>query len=209
MQAARGTSLNPDVPDPGPVSPPDRASLEAPAPLDRLLRLAVGRLTFVTIALVGYGLDVATKRLAVERLSDGDVPVFGDLSVFGDVVVFHLVRNPGAAFGTGERFTVGLSSVAVIATCVVLYFGLRVRSRLWAVALGLLLAGVLGNLTDRLLRAPGPFRGHVVDFIQVPNWPVFNIADICINLAAALILVQAFRGVRVDGTRDRATGAQR
>jgi signal peptidase II len=196
MQAARGTSLNPDVPDPDSASPTDRASFEGQAPHARPLPLRVGRLTFLVIASFGYGLDVVTKRLAVDRLSDGDVPVLGDL------LVFHLVRNPGAAFGTGERFTVALSAVAVIATCVVLYLGSRVRSRLWAVALGFLLAGVLGNLTDRLLRAPGPFRGHVVDFIQVPNWPVFNLADVCINLAAALILVQAFRGVRVDGSRD-------
>jgi signal peptidase II len=196
MQAARGTSLNPDVPAPDSASPTDSASFEGQAPPARPLPPSVGRFTFLAIALVGYGLDVVTKRLAVDRLSDGDVPVLGDL------LVFHLVRNPGAAFGTGERFTVVLSAVAVVATCVVLYFGTRVRSRLWAVALGFLLAGVLGNLTDRLLRAPGPFRGHVVDFIQVPNWPVFNLADICINLAAALILVQAFRGVRVDGSRD-------
>ena len=200
MQAARGTSLNPDVPDPDSATPTDRASSKGQTTPARPLRLAVGRSIFVMIALVGFGLDVATKRLAVERLSGADVPVFGEL------VVFHLVRNPGAAFGTGERFTVALSAVAVIATCAVLYFGSRVRSRLWAVALGFLLAGVLGNLTDRLLRAPGPFRGHVVDFIQVPNWPVFNIADICINLAAALILIQAFRGVRVDGTRDSTSG---
>ena len=84
---------------------------------------------------------------------------------------------------------------------VVLYLSVRVRSRLWAVALGSLLAGVSGNLTDRILREPGPLRGHVIDFLMLPNWPVFNIADVCINLAAALILVQAFRGIRLDGTR--------
>jgi signal peptidase II len=78
---------------------------------------------------------------------------------------------------------------------------LRVRHRGWAVALGLLLAGVLGNLADRLLRAPGPLRGHVVDFFQLPHWPVFNVADICINVAAVLLVVLLSRGVRLDGTR--------
>ena len=71
----------------------------------------------------------------------------------------------------------------------------------WAVAMGLLLAGVSGNLTDRMLREPGPFRGHVIDFLMLPNWPIFNVADICINTAAGLILLQAFRGVRMDGAR--------
>jgi signal peptidase II len=60
---------------------------------------------------------------------------------------------------------------------------------------------VCGNLTDRILRDPGPLRGHVVDFLMVPHWPVFNIADICINVAAGLILIQAIRGIGVDGNR--------
>ena len=64
---------------------------------------------------------------------------------------------------------------------------------------GLLLAGVAGNLTDRLFRAPGPLRGHVIDFLMLPHWPVFNVADMCINVAAVLILVQAFRGIRITG----------
>ena len=68
-------------------------------------------------------------------------------------------------------------------------------------ALGLLLAGVGGNLTDRMLREPGPFRGHVVDFLMLPHWPIFNVADMCINVAAGLILVQAFRGIKLDGSR--------
>jgi signal peptidase II len=65
----------------------------------------------------------------------------------------------------------------------------------------MLLAGIAGNLTDRLLRGPGPLRGEVVDFLMLPRWPVFNVADMCIDAAAVLILVQVYRGVRVDGTR--------
>ena len=82
-----------------------------------------------------------------------------------------------------------------------LWLSRRLGSRLWAVALGLLLAGVGGNLTDRLLREPGPLRGHVIDFLMLPHWPIFNVADMCINVAAGLILIQAFRGIRIDGTR--------
>ena len=77
----------------------------------------------------------------------------------------------------------------------------RVLDRVWAAALGLLLAGVLGNLTDRIFRVPGPFEGHVVDFLQLPNWPIFNVADMAINIGVGLILIQAFRGIRLDGTR--------
>jgi signal peptidase II len=87
------------------------------------------------------------------------------------------------------------------AAVVVLVVAFRTRNSTWSVALGLLLAGVLGNLVDRIFRDPGPMRGHVVDFLQLPHWPVFNVADICINVAAALILVQVVRGVRLDGSR--------
>ena len=82
-----------------------------------------------------------------------------------------------------------------------LWLSRRLGSAVWAVALGLLLAGIAGNLTDRMFRTPGPLRGHVVDFLMLPHWPIFNVADMCINAAAVLILVQAFRGIRLDGTR--------
>jgi signal peptidase II len=179
MQAARGTSV---------------AGLETTAP-PRRARL---RGLFVGVALALYALDVGTKILAVDRLAGRP-----DVSVLGDVLQLHLTRNPGAAFSTGTEFTIALSCVAVVAVLVVLYLSRRLGSRGWAVALGALLAGVAGNLTDRILRDPGPFRGHVVDFLMLPNWPVFNVADICINLGAALILVQAFRGIRIDGSRER------
>ena len=91
--------------------------------------------------------------------------------------------------------------MAIAAVGVVLWLSRRIGSALWAVALGVLLAGVAGNLTDRLFRAPGPLKGHVVDFLMLPHWPIFNVADMCINVAAGLILVQAFRGIRLDGTR--------
>jgi signal peptidase II len=96
-----------------------------------------------------------------------------------------------------------ISAVAVVAAIVVVWLLRRVRSVGWAWAFGLLLAGIVGNLADRIFRDPGPFHGHVVDFIQLPHWPVFNVADICINVAAALILLQAVRGVRLDGSRER------
>ncbi len=183
MQAARGTSLSDEQgsPDPGP----------APTPSHR--RRTGSVVLLVVLAVTWYAADQVTKALAVARLSDGDVPVLDG------VLNLTLVRNPGAAFSTGTEYTVALSCFAIAAALVVVWVSRRVGSLVWATALGLLLAGVVGNLTDRLLRQPSPLRGHVIDFLQLPNWPVFNLADIAINVAAALILVQAVRNVRVNG----------
>jgi len=112
-----------------------------------------------------------------------------------------LVRNPGAAFSTGTSYTLLLSVIAVIAAAVVIRFGGRLGDRTWAVALGLLLAGVCGNLTDRVFREPGIMRGHVVDFLELPHWPVFNVADMLIDAAVVLIIVQTWRGIGVTGAR--------
>ena len=180
MQAARGTSVEAEI---GTTAPPRRARLWG---------------LFATVAIVLYAGDVVTKIIAVERLSGrADVPVIGDF------LQLHLTRNPGAAFSTGTQFTVALSCVAVVAVVVVLWLSRRIGSVAWACALGALFAGIAGNLTDRILRDPGPFRGHVIDFLMLPNWPVFNMADICINIGAGLVLVQAFRGVKIDGSRER------
>jgi signal peptidase II len=151
---------------------------------------------FALVALLFYAVDLASKIVALDRLSDG-----GDVRVFGDFLQLHLTRNAGAAFSTGTEYTVALSCIAIVAVFVVLWLSRRVRNVVWAIALGFLFAGVAGNLTDRMFREPGPFRGHVIDFLMLPNWPVFNVADMCINVAAGLILVQAFRGIRIDGRR--------
>jgi len=149
------------------------------------------------VAAVAYLVDVVTKGLAVDRLAGRpDVPLIGEL------LQLRLVRNPGAAFSAGTGYTEVFSVISIVAFVVVLVLARRIGSLAWAVALGFLLAGVAGNLTDRLLREPGPLRGHVIDFLMLPNWPVFNIADICINVAAGLILIQVFRGIRLDGTRE-------
>jgi signal peptidase II len=157
------------------------------------------RWVVVLVGLGAYLLDVAVKVLAVHRLGRGDVHVLGDL------FVLHLTRNPGAAFSTGTRYTLALSLLAVLALAVVLFVARRAGSGVWAVALGLLAGGIAGNLTDRIFRDPGPFRGHVVDMFMVPHWPVFNVADVCINVAAGLIVLQTFRGISVDGSRREAT----
>jgi signal peptidase II len=151
---------------------------------------------------VVYLLDQVTKALAVAHL-EGRPPV----RVVGDLLVLTLVRNPGAAFSTGTSYTIVLSLVALTATVVVLVLARRLRNPLWAFGLGCLLGGVLGNLTDRVFREPSILRGHVVDFIALPHWPVFNVADMSINIAAAVIVIQALRGVPHSGERPRAGDA--
>ena len=189
MQAARGASLTRD--DTTTHHPPSERRKR------RLLSL------FALVAALGYAADLGTKELALARLEPGDaVPLVGDwLSLF-------LTFNSGAAFSLGTSYTLVLTFVAIAAAGVVLWTVRRLGSTGWALGLGFLLAGILGNLTDRLFREPSPFRGHVVDFLRFPDFPVFNVADICINIAAALIIIQALRGMRVDGSREgRAHGS--
>jgi signal peptidase II len=188
MQAARGASLTGDHE----VDPPARPR----PPRARLLVL------FGLVAATAYAVDVVSKILAVDRLTGRP-----DVEIVGDLFVLHLTRNPGAAFSTGTGFTEAFSVLAMVAAVVVLWFVRKVGSPVWAVALGFLLAGVVGNLTDRLVREPGPLRGHVIDFFMLPHWPIFNVADICINIAAGLILIQVFRGVHLDGRREPKRGA--
>jgi signal peptidase II len=184
MQATRGTPLTSAAP--GPTRRPGSSG---------------HRVVFAVVALAAYAVDLGTKLLAVHRLTEGD-PV----NVVGSWLRFDLVRNPGAAFSTGTSYTLLLSVIAVIAAATVIRYGRRLGDRTWAIALGLLLAGVCGNLTDRVFRAPGFMRGHVVDFLEFPHWPVFNVADMLIDAAVLLILVQTWRGVRLTGARsaDRA-----
>jgi signal peptidase II len=187
MQAARGASLTGDQDGPTRYDRPPGARRPA-----RRTAIAV----LVAVALAAYALDQVTKVLAVARLTGHP-----DVEVLGRLLVLHLVRNPGAAFSTGTGYTAVFSCVAIVAVLAVLWFARRVHSTLWAVGLGLLLAGVAGNLTDRLVREPGVLRGHVIDFLMLPHWPVFNVADVCIDVAAAVVLLQVYRGVRLDGTR--------
>ena len=150
----------------------------------------------VTSAALVYIADQLTKAWAVANLQP-DQP----RELLGSVLQLNLTRNPGAAFSILTGSTWILTAIACAVVIFILISGRRLGSRGWAVALGLLLGGSLGNLTDRMFRAPGPGRGHVVDFLQLPNFPIFNIGDSGIVTAAALIALLAFRGINVDGTR--------
>jgi signal peptidase II len=152
---------------------------------------------FLSFAVMGYAVDMASKQWALRSLAEQDIEVVGQW------LRFNLTFNPGAAFSFATSVPWLLTVIAIVAGVSVSWIARKVQNPGWAIALGLLLAGICGNLTNRLFSPPRPFFGHVVDFIQVPNFPVFNVADICINTSAALIIVLSFRGIHVDGTRDR------
>jgi signal peptidase II len=173
------------------TSPPSPESTKAPSTPRRLLYLAL-----VIVAVPVYVADQLTKAWATANL-EPDQP----RELIGSVLQFNLIRNSGAAFSIGTGATWILTMIACSVVAFILFSVRRLGSRGWALALGLLLAGSLGNLTDRMFRAPGPGRGHVVDFLQLPHYPIFNIADSAIVSAAVLIAVLAFRGINIDGTR--------
>jgi signal peptidase II len=145
--------------------------------------------------------DLLTKILAVSRLA-GREPV----ELLGGAVYLVLVRNPGAAFSLATGYTWVLSLVALGVVVVIARIAPRLRSAGWAVALGLVLGGALGNLADRIFRAPGPLQGHVVDVVSLfaPDgsvWPVFNLADSCIVSGGVLLVLLALTGRELDGSR--------
>jgi signal peptidase II len=221
MQAARGTPLTgpPEGrqdPGPAPASPltgppdgghgPDPARPGPPASggghaanpprrLWLLLAIAVGVLV----------LDIVTKITVVATLSRRPVVLLGGF------LTLRVSRNPGAAFSIGgPSETIVFTAIAVGVTIFIVRAARRIRSLPWAMTLGLLLGGATGNLTDRIFRAPGPFRGWVVDWIQVPHWPVFNLADSAITCGGVLAVLLAVLGIGIDRSRagSRAKPAQ-
>ena len=146
-------------------------------------------LVLLGVAALVYLLDLASKLLVVARL-EGHPPI----ELPGGLITLEAVRNAGAAFGVGAAMTVVFTLIASAVIVVILRIARRLHSVPWAVALGLLLGGALGNLTDRIFRAPGVFRGHVVDFIAPPHFAVFNLADSAIVCGGVLIVLLSFRG---------------
>jgi signal peptidase II len=149
------------------------------------------------VAAAVYVADVITKIIVVATLTP-----YHQVPVIGSLLSLDLVRNSGAAFSFGPGLTIVFTLIAVGVIFFIVRTSRRLYSMSWAVTLGLLLGGAAGNLTDRLLRSPGVFRGEVVDWIQLPHWPVFNVADSCIVCGGILAVVLAARGVRLDGSRD-------
>jgi signal peptidase II len=151
----------------------------------------------VAVALTVLALDIGSKLLVVAQLS-GRPPV----RLLGGFLKLLVTRNPGAAFSVGTSMTLVFSAIAVAVIVIILRTARRIRSLPWALCLGLLLGGATGNLADRIFRYPGLFRGYVVDWIELPHWPVFNLADSAIVCGGVLVVALSMRGIRLDGRRD-------
>jgi len=177
VQAAPGTPLNGEA---------HAATPGRPRRVGLLLAVAV----FVTVA------DVISKAVVVARM-----PGHPPIRLLGGLLTITLTRNGGAAFSIGTSMTIVFTAIALGVVIYILSAARNLRSIGWAIALGLLLGGATGNLLDRIFRAPGLFQGHVVDWIELPHWPVFNLADSAIVCAGVLVVLLALRGVRLDGTR--------
>jgi signal peptidase II len=151
----------------------------------------------LAVAATVLACDALTKAIVVAALS-GHQPV----RLLGGLLTLQVMRNSGAAFNIGTSMTVVFTAIAVGVIIFILRTARRLRSLPWAVTLGLLLGGATGNLADRLLRSPAPLRGYVVDWIELPHWPVFNLADSAIVCGGVIAILLSVRGMRIDGTRD-------
>ncbi|MBG6058340.1 signal peptidase II [Cryobacterium sp. MP_M5] len=174
------------------------------APKDGAKKRSSALVVLVLVALGIYALDQISKYLVVTGLAEGDT-----VRVLNDVLQLHFVRNPGAAFSLATGMTWIFSIIAVAVVVFIVWFAGRIRSLAWGLVFGLLLGGVLGNLTDRLLREPSFGLGHVVDFISTP-WlipAIYNVADMSIVTSMIIFMWLTIRGVGLDGRRGPAPEA--
>ncbi|WP_293002002.1 signal peptidase II [Mycobacterium sp.] len=147
----------------------------------------------LSVAAVVLALDIVTKVLAVNLLTPGQ-PV----PIIGDTVTWTLVRNSGAAFSMATGYTWMLTLIASGVVLGIFWMGRRLVSTWWAIGLGMILGGAMGNLVDRFFRSPGPLRGHVVDFLSIGWWPVFNVADPSVVGGAILLVTLSALGFDFD-----------
>ena len=143
-------------------------------------------------------IDLATKSWALANL-DSRNPV----KIIGSLLQLTLIKNSGAAFSFAEGATVLFTIFACVVVAAISYFAPKLTSKGWSVVLGLALGGILGNLSDRIFREPGFFTGHVIDWIELPNWPVFNIADSAIVIAAAIAVFLSIKNISpIEGSAE-------
>ncbi|MEV0319638.1 signal peptidase II [Streptomyces sp. NPDC050658] len=180
------------------VAPDEKAARNEQSAQDEEQPASKGKrkiLVLFAVAVLAYALDLVSKMIVVAKLEHHE-----PIEIIGDWLQFNAIRNAGAAFGIGEAFTVIFTCIAAAVIVVIARLARKLYSLPWAIALGLLLGGALGNLTDRIFRAPGVFEGAVVDFIAPKGFAVFNLADSAIVCGGFLIVILSFRGLDPDGT---------
>jgi signal peptidase II len=150
----------------------------------------------LAVAFAVWTLDQLTKILIVHVM-----PTHGDVRLLGGLVTITYTRNPGAAFSFGTSATWVFTLIAVAVAVVIVRTSRHLESTPWALCLGGLLGGAVGNLTDRIFRAPHPFQGHVVDFIHPSHFAVFNVADSAITCSAIGMVLLSLLGLEYDGRR--------
>ena len=158
------------------------------------------RRTRTLAVMLGVAAVVVTADAVSKALVLRDLPGHPPVRLLDGLLTLELKLNPGAAFGVGTSYTAVIALIACGVVVYVIRMAARLRSLAWTISLGLLLGGAAGNLADRLFRAPGPLRGSVVDWLNLPHFPwTFNVADASITCAAVLIGILALCGVRIDG----------
>lgn len=159
-------------------------------------------LTAVLAIVLVLGAAIAVADQVTKNWAESTLPLGRSEPLLGEILQLHLLYNSGAAWGMGAGATPVVTCLQLLICVGVLVFAVRgVRSPWWALSLGLIIGGALGNIHDRLLRPPGPFRGEVVDFLQLPNWPVFNVADMGVVGGAILLVLLSVIGVPSDPSR--------
>jgi signal peptidase II len=166
-------------------------------------------LVLAITALVAVVVDQVVKHLSTNGLTEGE-PV----RILGGLIYLSLLRNSGAAFSLGSGYTWVFPLVTLVVIGWIGWMTRKLRSVPWAIALGLVLGGALGNLGDRLFRAPGPFQGHVVDMVSLfgpygEHFAVFNIADSCLSVGVVLAVLLELTGRQRDGSRITKTKAEK
>ena len=146
--------------------------------------------TLYLVAWIIWLCDLGTKVWAQNALSSS-----ANVKVLGSFLQFTYIRNSGAAFSFGTGGTIFFSFFAIAVLLFIVKFAPTITSKGWALVGGLLLGGILGNLSDRIFRSPGFLRGYVIDWIQLPHWPVFNIADSAIVIAACTATLLSFKNI--------------
>ena len=188
-----------DSPD-EPATPQPEAAAPTTEPVpQKPKRVALLAVIAATVVI----LDLLTKIIIVATVTPGE-----SVRLLGGLVYFSLIRNPGAAFSMATGMTWLLALVAIGVVIVIIRMAPKLRSTPWAVSLGLVLGGAIGNLIDRIFRSPGFLQGHVVDFVSVfgPNaeyFPIFNVADSAITIGGISLVITALLGIDFDGTSTR------